>query len=126
MVEQDELQDGDKAGEQVRVEFTLPVRVEGVDAEGNSFGYMTAVENITRRGAFVTLDAPVRTGDGLALFSAEDASRKLCDVEVVWSRDSQRGPAGAGVKLVGENETWMTYLIEHSVKAAEGESPAEY
>jgi hypothetical protein len=126
MVEHDEVRGEEKPGEQVRVTFTLPVYVQGTGNHGGPFGYLTTVENISRRGAFLRLDELAEPGQVVTLASAQEPSRRLCEMEVVWSRDSVRGPAGAGVKLVGDNEDWMAYLIEHSVKAAEGESPDEF
>ena len=126
MVQHDEVRDEDRPGEQVRVRFTLPVYVQGTDPNGAPFSYLTTVENITRRGAFARLTGALNRGDVVELSSATDQSRRLCEMEVVWSREDVQGGPGAGLKLVGDNESWMAYLIEHSVKAAEGESPDEF
>lgn len=127
MVEREEERGEDAATEQARVSFKLPVFARGIDPDGRAFAYVTTVENMTRRGAFVRLDPALRPGDAFSLFSPDDDQRKLCDMEVVWSNDGGGDrTVGVGARLLGDNDAWMAFLVERSVRAAEGELPAQY
>jgi len=120
----DERRDDDPANEtiQARVNYRLPVTIEGDDAAGTPFTERTTIENVTRRGAFVVTTRELAPGALLALHDAADYETRLCYVQVVWVRTDNERP-GAGVKLVSRNQLWMDYLITHSVQELDDEEP---
>ena len=111
--------------QQARVSFRLPVIIEGDDANGVPYTERTAVENVTRRGAFVETSRRLVSGGLMAVHDADDYGHRLGFAQVVWVRRPGNGEPGAGVRIVGDNTKWMDYLIAHSLQELEEEGPAE-
>jgi hypothetical protein len=111
--------------QQARVSFRLPVIIEGDDANGVPFTERTAVENVTRRGAFVETSRRLIAGGLLAIHDADDQEHRLGYAQVVWVRRPGNGEPGVGVRIVADNTKWMDYLITHSLQELEEEGPAE-
>ena len=114
----------EKDSEQSRVEYQLPVTVEGDDATGAPFTERTTAVNVTRGGAFIATGRPLAPGGLLAFHDADNYAERLCYVQVVWVRAEGDLPAGAGVKIVNSNARWIDYLVAHSLQALEDEQPS--
>jgi hypothetical protein len=103
---------------QARVTCRLPITVEGDDAAAAAFTERTYAVNVTRRGAFIATARQLTPGALLAIHDANNYGERIGYVQVVWTRGSDDGEPGAGVKLVSSDNTkWMDYLIKHSVQA---------
>jgi hypothetical protein len=117
---QDMTVNNDESGRepaQARVEYRLPIAIEGDEPDGTPFSERTVVGNVTRGGAFVETARALAPGVLLALHDAEEYDVRLCYVQVVWTRGADEGTPGAGVKIVSDNARWMAYLVAHSVQA---------
>lgn len=110
---------------QTRVNYRLPIVIEGDDAIGRPFREEAIVENVTRRGAFVETSLTLKTGGLLALVDASADDRRLGFGQIVWIREGPDVPSGVGMRLVGDNAKWMDYLIAHSVLEIEIEDGGE-
>ena len=110
---------------QTRVNYRLPIVIEGDDAIGRPFREEAIVENVTRRGAFVETSLTLKTGGLLALVDASADDRRLGFGQIVWIREGSDVPSGVGMRLVGDNAKWMDYLIAHSVLEIEIEDGGE-
>jgi hypothetical protein len=104
---------------QTRVNYRLPIVIEGDDAIGRPFREEAIVENVTRRGAFVETSLTLKTGGLLALVDSSANDRRLGFGQIVWIREGPDVPPGVGMRLVGDNTKWMDYLISHSVLEVE-------
>lgn len=100
---------------QTRVNYRLPVAIEGDDESGKPFRTLAIIENVTRRGAFVETTVELKEGSLIGLVDADDSAHRLGYGQVVWLRDAAAGTPGVGMRLVGDNAKWMDYLIAHSV-----------
>lgn len=103
------------ATSQTRVNYRLPIVIEGDDENGRPFRVEAVVENVTRRGAFVETEIDLKVGGLLALVDHSADDRQLGFGQVVWIREPEEKPKGVGMRLVGDNAKWMDYLIAHSV-----------
>lgn len=110
---------------QARVNFRVPIILEGDDVDGNPLQQRTYVENVTRRGAFVRTISNLQPGSLLSLQDADNFERRLCYVQVVWVRTPEEKDPGIGVKLVGDNARWIDYLVAHAVTTLGDESESE-
>jgi len=104
------------AKSQTRVNYRLPIVIEGDDAGGVPFRLSTFVENVTRRGAFVESTLNFKEGGLLGLVDEANGDHRLGYGQIVWIREPGEKPSGVGMRLVGDNAKWMDYLIAHSVR----------
>ncbi|MBX7219528.1 MAG: PilZ domain-containing protein [Blastocatellia bacterium] len=102
--------------EQARVHLDIPVLIKGKNAQGKAFAERTIAENMTRRGVFIRTTQPFEIGQILRIYPADDGSRAIARVEVVWHRpeDSTESP-GVGAKLLGNNRHWVNFLVDNSL-----------
>ncbi|MBK6428532.1 MAG: hypothetical protein IPF82_20775 [Blastocatellia bacterium] len=103
------------ATSQTRVNYRLPIVIEGDDVDGRPFREHATVENVTRRGAFVETSLSLKAGGLLALVDASADDRRLGFGQIVWAREDKDMAPGVGMRLVGDNAKCMEYLIAHSV-----------
>lgn len=110
---------------QTRVNYRLPIVIEGDDELGSAFREQTIVENVTRRGAFVETGLSLKVGGLLALVDYSSGEQRLGFGQVVWIREPGEKTPGVGMRLVGDNAKWMDYLIAHSVLEVDIEEGGE-
>ncbi len=108
---------------QARVNYKLPLIIAGEDATGERFSEQALAENVTRRGAFIATERQLVPGVQLALHDASTGDDLIAHAQVVWVRVGTGTTPGVGLKLVTDNERWMSYLVAHSIQTLEDEPP---
>ncbi len=108
---------------QARVNYRLPLIIAGEDAAGEWFSEQAMAENVTRRGAFIVTERSLDPGVQLALHDGASGDDLLSHAQVVWVRVATGATPGVGVKLVSDNERWMSYLVAHSIQTLEDDLP---
>ncbi len=106
-----------KKDEQARVSHNISIIIKGKNVEDKAYLEKTIAQDVTRRGVFFSTDQHLIPGSCVRLYSIKDPSKTIAKVEVVWVRSTPS--SGVGTKLIGNNRSWMKFLLENSISLIE-------
>lgn len=109
--------------EQARVSQNISIIIKGKNVDDKAYLEKTVIEDVTHKGVFLVTDQHLLPGSCVRLYSVNDPAKTIAKVEVVWVRSHPK--AGVGTKLIGDNRSWMKFLLENSVLIAQTGSEQE-
>ncbi len=89
-----------------RVNLRVPVKLTGIDTNGNSFSENSYTENVSRSGALVLIHHKVPIGAYLQI-EAFNTFRGEAVVQIVWMETNNAECYKAGIQFTGPVKNWI-------------------
>jgi hypothetical protein len=100
---------------QTRLACSFPIIIKGFNIMGERYEELALVENISQRGLCFKTGQPLTPGSILTVYKTEDELEPVAIFEVSWISQCDERARKAGAQLLGDNSTWIKYLIQDVV-----------
>jgi hypothetical protein len=100
---------------QTRLACSFPVTIKGFNLMGERYDEIALVENISRRGLCFKTGQALIPGTVFTLYKPEEERDPIAIFEVAWVKQQDSRIRLVGSQLLGDNFSWLRYLIEDVV-----------
>ncbi|MEW6735783.1 MAG: hypothetical protein AB1489_31110 [Acidobacteriota bacterium] len=98
-----------------RLRCSFPIIIKGCNILGQHYDELALVEDIGRRGLCFRTNQALIPGSICTLYKTEDDLDPIATCEIVWARPWDIGIKKVGAQLVGDNLSWVRFLVRDIV-----------
>jgi hypothetical protein len=98
----------------IRLNCSFPIVIKGFNTRGEHYEEVALVENIGWRGLCFRTDQALIPGSIITLYNTEDELDPIAILEVIWAASYDGKIKRVGAQVVGENCSWLRYLVLHA------------
>lgn len=114
-----EIIKSDLITQRIRVTCSFPVIIKGFNLLGEHYDELALVEDIGYRGLCFRTTQDLTSGLVFTLYNTTDDSDPIknfiSSFKVVWVKQHEHKVRKIGAELIGNNYSWLNYLINDTV-----------